>query len=72
MSDKRKDEKEGRKELLKVQKLMERSLVNNFPHPPKKNGKKKEKSSLLSEKDHCANKDKNWRCLKRRKKVFIL
>jgi hypothetical protein len=46
---KRKDEKEGRKDLLKVQKLMERSLVNNS-HSPKKKGKKKEKSSLLSEK----------------------
>jgi hypothetical protein len=39
---KRKDEKEGRKDLLKVQKLMERSLVNNS-HSPKKKRKKERK-----------------------------
>jgi hypothetical protein len=56
---KRKDEKEGRKDLLKVQKLMERSLVNNSHSPKKKKEKRKKKVACSLRKDHCANKDKN-------------
>jgi len=58
--------------MLKVQKFMERSLGNNPLPSPKQKKEKRGKVACSLRKDHCAKKDKNWSCLKREKKVFIL